>query len=97
MLEKVVADRLQAHIKKYHLSNTLQSAYRKLHSTESTLLKLHSDILITVDKSVVTALTFFDLSTAFDTIDHATLTDSTFRLVWNIWAGSNLVFFSIEK
>ena len=75
ILEKVVANRLQTHIKNNHLPNSLLSAYRKHHSTESSLLKVHSDIIISMDKGKVTALTLFDLSAAFDTIDHATLTD----------------------
>ena len=70
ILEKVVADRLRAHIKHNHLSDPLQSAYRKHHSTESALLEVHSDI--SMDKGEVTALTLLDLSVAFDTIDHAT-------------------------
>ena len=75
ILEKIVANRLQAHIKNNHLSNPLQSAYRKHHSTESALLKVHNDIIISMDKGEVTAITLLDLSAAFDTIDHATLTD----------------------
>ena len=75
ILEKIVANRLQAHIKNNHLSNPLQSAYRKHHSTESALLKVHNDIIISMDKGEVTALTLLDLSAAFDTIDHVTLTD----------------------
>ena len=47
ILEKVVANRLQTHIKNNHLSNSLQSAYRKhLHSTESALLKVHNISLL---------------------------------------------------
>ena len=75
ILEKIVANRLQAHIKNSHLSNPLQSAYRKHHSTESALLKIHNDTIISMDKGEVTDLTLLDLSAAFDTIDHATLTD----------------------
>ena len=75
ILEKIVANRLQAHIKNTHLSSSLKSAYRKHHSTESALLKVHNDIIISMDKGEVTALTLLDLSAAFDTIDHATLTD----------------------
>ena len=75
ILVKIVANRLQAHIKNNHLSNPLQSAYRKHHSTESALLKVYNDIIISMDKGEVTALTLLDLSAAFDTIDHATLTD----------------------
>ena len=75
ILGKIVANRLQAHIKNNHLCNLLQSAYRKHHSTESALLKVHNDIIISMDKGEVTTLTLLDLSAAFDTIDHATLTD----------------------
>ena len=70
-----MANRLQAHIKNNHLSNPLQSAYRKHHSTESALLKVHNDIIISMDQGEVTALTLLDPSAAFDTIDHATLTN----------------------
>ena len=75
ILEKIVANRLQARIKNTHLSSPLKSAYRKHHSTESALLKVHNYIIISTDKGEVTALTLLDLSAAFDTIDHATLTD----------------------
>ena len=75
ILEKIVANRLQAHIKNNYLCNPLQSAYRKHHSTESALLKVHNDIIISMDKGEFKALTLLDLSAAFDTIDHATLTD----------------------
>ena len=50
ILENIVANRLQAHIKNNHLSNPLQSAYRKHHSTESAVLKVHNDIKIRIDK-----------------------------------------------
>ena len=52
-----------------------QSAYRKHHSTESTLLNTQNDILLNMAKGSVTALTLLDLSTAFDTIDHTILLD----------------------
>ena len=92
ILEKIVANRLQAHIKNNHLCNPLRSAYRKHHSTESALLKVHNDIIISMDKGEVTALTLFDLSAAFDTIDHATITD---RLsVWYGISGQAQIWFS---
>ena len=62
ILEKIVANMLQAHIKNNHLSNPSQSAYRKHHFTESALLKVHNDIIISMDKGEVLALTLLDLS-----------------------------------
>ena len=50
-----------------------QSAYRKHHSTESALLKIHNDILLNMAKGSVRALTLLDLSAAFNTIDHTIL------------------------
>ena len=73
ILEKVVASHLNSHINSSHTSNDYQSAYRKFHSTETALLKIHNDILSLMDDGRVTALTLLDLSAAFDTIDHTTL------------------------
>ena len=72
-LEKVVASRLNSHINSSHTSNDYQSAYRKFHSTETSLLKIHNDILSSMDDGRVIALTLLDLSAAFDTIDHTIL------------------------
>ena len=69
VLEKVVVNQLNSHINSSNTSNQYQSAYRKFHSTETALLKIHNDILASMDAGKVTALTFLDLSSAFDTID----------------------------
>ena len=55
------------------MSDNLQSAYKKFHSTESALLKVENDVLLNMEKGRVTALTILDLSAAFDTIDHLML------------------------
>jgi len=47
-----------------------QSAYRKFHSTETALLRIHNDLLLASNQQKVSALVLFDLSSAFDTIDH---------------------------
>ena len=72
-LEKVVASRLNSYIDSSHTSNDYQSAYRKFHSTETALLKIHNDILSSMDDDRVKALTLLDLPAAFDTIDHSIL------------------------
>ena len=73
ILEKVVASRLYSHIHSSHTSNDYQSAYGKFHSTGTALLKIHNDILSSMDDGRVTALTVLDLSATFDTIDRTIL------------------------
>ena len=73
ILERVVAKRLNAHIEEQLLSNKVQSAYKRFHSTETALLKIHNDIICNMDNGKVTALTLLDLSAAFDSIDHSIL------------------------
>jgi hypothetical protein len=73
LVEKVVASRIRSHIDSTGMSNCFQSAYKKLHSTETALLKIHNDVLTAMDKGKVTVLTLLDMSAAFDTIDHSIL------------------------
>ena len=42
------------------ISNNLQSAYKKFHSTESALLKVENDVLLNMEKGRVTALTLLE-------------------------------------
>ena len=72
-LGKVVLNQLSSHINCSNTSNQYQSAYRKFHSTETALLKIHNDILATMDARKVTALTLLDSSAAFDTTGHTIL------------------------
>ena len=62
----VVANCLQPHISLLysHLSDPLQSACRKHHSIESALLKVHNDVIVSIDKGEVRTLTLLDLSAA---------------------------------
>ena len=69
ILEKVVDKRLERHLTDIKLHEGFQSAYRKLHSTESALLKVQNDILQSLDNNCVTVLVLLDLSAAIDTID----------------------------
>ena len=73
LIEKTVAIQLKKYIEINCLGETLQSAYKKFHSTETALLKVHNDILSAVDNNRIVILLLLDLSAAFDTVDHAIL------------------------
>ena len=45
----------------------MQSANRKMYSTETAILKIHNDILRAMDRGECTLLVMLDLSAAFDT------------------------------
>ena len=92
ILEKFVAKRLNAHIEEHLLSNHVQSAYKRFHSTETALLKIHNDIICNMDNGKVTALTLLDLSAAFDTIDNATLLERLCTWTfWHFWYSFSMV------
>ena len=55
-----------------------QSAYRQFHSTETALLKVMNDLLLSVDRGEAVILALLDLSAAFDTIDHEILLNRMF-------------------
>ena len=73
LIEKAVARQINEHIAHKGISNKNQSAYRVFHSTETALLKIQSDIAISMDKGTAVGLVLLDLSAAFDTIDHSIL------------------------
>ena len=73
IVEKVVIQRLEVDITRNDLQDSVQSAYRKQHSTETALLKIHNDIVTSLDQKKCTLLASLDLSSAFDTVDHSIL------------------------
>ncbi len=73
LIERIVATQLLSHIKDGEYGETLQSAYKAGHSVETALLRVQNDMLVSLDKGQSVILILLDLSTAFDTIDHAIL------------------------
>ena len=76
VIEKLVLRRLNHHMELNNLSEKHQSAYKTQHSTETALLKVHSDIAMYLDRSEAVLLVLLDLSAAFDTISHCKLIDT---------------------
>src|SRR5688572_30145988 len=73
IFERIVMNRMQTHLSSNTLISPFQSAYRKFHSTEYSLLTAHNEIIRSMDRGKVTVLVLLDLSAAFDTVDHSIL------------------------
>ncbi|PFX26452.1 putative RNA-directed DNA polymerase from transposon BS [Stylophora pistillata] len=50
-----------------------QSAYKSNHNTETALIRVHNDIAMAIDQRNSAILVLFDVSAAFDTVDHGLL------------------------
>ena len=70
ILEKLVLSQVSPYINSHNLCNTCQSACRPGHCTETALLKVGSDLFLSLIKGNVSVLALLDFSSAFDTIDH---------------------------
>ena len=68
-----MASRLHSHLITIDLYEEYQSPYRKLHCTETALVSVHDDIVRAIDDSKYILLIMWDLSAAFDTVDHEIL------------------------
>ena len=73
IIEKAVFHQMLNHLKSNTLLEKHQSAYRKCHNTETALLKIQNDLLLSADNKEISIIALLDLSAAFDTIDHAIL------------------------
>ena len=70
LLERIIDSRITEHADLNKLFSPVQSAYRKHHSTETALVRIHNDLVTSIDQGHVGALVLLDMSAAFDTVDH---------------------------
>ena len=82
IVERAVAEQLHQYVKINGLLPRRQSAYRRHHSTETTMLRVVSDVLTAADSQQVTLLGLLDLSAAFDYVDHQLLLHRLHRDFW---------------
>uniref|UniRef100_A0A671YR52 Reverse transcriptase domain-containing protein n=1 Tax=Sparus aurata TaxID=8175 RepID=A0A671YR52_SPAAU len=73
ILERVVAAQIKTHLHSHELYEPFQSGFRPQHSTETALLKITNDLLLSADSGHLNILILLDLTAAFDTINHSIL------------------------
>ena len=70
VLEKFASSQIIGYTEKHDLYEPMQPAYRRQHSTETTLACVHDDISRALDDQKAVLVLMLDLSAAFDTVDH---------------------------
>ena len=73
LFEKLIYDQLHHYLDSNKLIFEKQSAYRRMHSVLSCLLKCTNDWYLNLEGGKYTAVTFVDLKKAFDTVNHGIL------------------------
>ena len=70
IIERAVASQLSKYLLVNNLNETQQSAFKCGHSTETVLLRVKNDIMLSIDQSKAVVPVLLNLSAAFDTTDH---------------------------
>ncbi len=73
LLERHVSQHLRLYMENNAINDVFQSAYRPNHSTETAVVKIFSDICLSLGVRRQVILCLLDLSSAFDTLKHSIL------------------------
>ena len=70
VLEHLIHKQLASYFDEHNLLCKSQSGFRRMHSTETAVTYFADEMVMNMDKSLVTGSVFIDLAKAFDTVDH---------------------------
>ena len=89
IMERSIHQTIYTYLQENNLLSNLQSGFRPLHSTTTSLIDMTNRVLHNMDRGLLTGMAFLDLSKAFDTLDHhlmikklSSLGFSNSALVW---------------
>ncbi len=91
ILENVVSSQLYSFLEKNGICEDFQSGFRPYHRTETALIRVTNDLLLSSDRGCISLLVLLDLSAAFDTINHNILLNRLENFVGI--SGSSLAWF----
>ena len=80
VFEKLIMKQLNKYMCDHSLISSNQYGYRSGYGTEACLLKLVGDINNAIDRKMLTVVILFDLSKAFDNVNHTILLEKMKRL-----------------
>ena len=75
VIERHVHDSLSRYLCENNLIYSKQSGFRKLHSTETALIRIIDELLFNLDNNCVSGMILIDYCKAFDMVDHVILLD----------------------
>ena len=75
IFERNVYDQLSKHLDKRDILYKYQSGLRRSYSTETALINLSDRIKFSMEKGLYTGMVMIDLQKAFDTVNHAIMSD----------------------